>query len=294
MPKRLVNGINLHYWQVGEGPDLVMIHGLNGNLAVWHLGLMPSLRNEYRITTYDLRGHGRSDMPPTGYSTEHMAKDLVGLLDALGVERAHLMGHSLGADISLHTALLHPDRVHKLVLLEPGIPALIHLRAKEDWEGWAYWAQMIKEFTGIDVPREKWTDLHYMIRLSVTVPIIYGPAKGQPRKADGVLRLLETTTMVQDYQDIGDLTLENLATIPHEKLLLYDSGSPYRGTYEVLRDLLTNCRSILLPPSKHRHFGLLEQANLLLGYLRDFLPTADSPRPSADAPAPLPSIQADH
>ena len=107
MPKRSVNGINLHYWQVGEGPDLVMIHGLNGNLAVWHLELMPKLRHEYRITTYDLRGHGRSDMPPTGYSTEDMAKDLLGLLDALGIERAHLMGHSLGADISL----FHPGEI---------------------------------------------------------------------------------------------------------------------------------------------------------------------------------------
>jgi pimeloyl-ACP methyl ester carboxylesterase len=43
MPKRLVNGINVHHWQSGEGPDLVMIHGLNGNLAVWHLELMPKL-----------------------------------------------------------------------------------------------------------------------------------------------------------------------------------------------------------------------------------------------------------
>src|SRR5512134_2410780 len=155
MPKVSVNGISLHYWQLGEGPDLVMVHGLNSNLAVWHLELVPRLRNEYRITTYDLRGHGRSDMPPTGYSTEDMAKDLRGLLDGLGIERAHLMGHSLGADISLHMALLYPERVHKLVLIEPGIPALLHQRKHEDWEGWAYWAQMIKEFTGIDVPREK-------------------------------------------------------------------------------------------------------------------------------------------
>jgi len=296
MPKRSVNGINLHYWQVGDGPDLVMIHGLNGNLAVWHLELMPRLRSEYRITTYDLRGHGRSDMPPAGYSTAHMAQDLLGLLDALGIERAHLMGHSLGADISLHTALLQPERVQNLILLEPGIPALIHLRKKEDWEGWAYWAQMIKEFTGIDVPREKWMDLNYMIRLSVTVPIIYGPAKGLPRKADGVLRLLETTTMVQDYEDVGDLTLDNLATIPHKKLLLYDSGSPYRGTYEVLRDLLINCRPVLLPPSKHRHFGVLEQADLLLRHVREFLVASDSTAASAEGapPAPLPTASAEH
>lgn len=291
MPRVSVNGVSLHYWQMGEGPDMVMLHGLNGNLAVWHLEMVPRLRGEYRITTYDLRGHGRSEMPPSGYSTEDMAKDLNGLLEALGIERAHLLGHSLGADIALHVALRYPEKVRKMVLIEPGIPALLHLRKHEDWEGWAYWAQMIKEFTGIDVPREKWTDLDYMIRLSVTVPILYGPAKGLPRKADGVLRLLETTTIVKDYEAVGDLTLPNLATIPHPKLLLYDSGSPYRGTYEVLRDVLINCTPVLLPPTKHRHFGLLEQAELVLGYVRRFLQAGETTglpvegtRPGASSP----------
>ena len=148
MPKVSVNGFGLHYWQLGQGPDLVMLHGLNGNLAVWHLELAPRLRSEYRITTYDLRGHGRSEMPPAGYTTEDMAKDLRGLLDALQIPTAHLVGHSMGADIALHFALLYPDRVRRMVLIEPGIPALLRLRKREDWEGWAYWAKLIKDYTG--------------------------------------------------------------------------------------------------------------------------------------------------
>jgi len=286
MPKVSVNDISFHYWQLGEGPDMVMLHGLNGNLAVWHLELVPRLRNEYRVTTYDLRGHGRSEMSPTGYTTEDMAKDLQGLMDALRIERAYLIGHSMGADISLHFALLYPERVEKMVLIEPRIPALVHLRKREDWEGWAYWAQLIKEFTGIQVPRDKWTDLDYMIRLSVTAPILYGPARGLPRKGDGVLRLLDTTTIVKDYEVVGDLTLENLGKIPHRKLLLYDSGSPYRSTYEVLRDLLINCTPVLLPPSKHRHFSLLEQAELLLGCIRRFLQAGEAAAFEAEGTRP--------
>jgi len=268
MPKVLVNGINLHYWRVGEGPDIVMIHGLNGNLAVWHLKMVPELRKEYRVTTYDLRGHGRSDMPPTGYTTEDMAEDLRGIMAALGIERAHLVGHSLGADICLHCALLYPDRVEKMVLIEPAIPALVNLRKREDWEGWAYWAQMIEGFTGIQVPREKWNDIGYMIRLSVEVPIIYGPARGLPRKKEPVLRLLDTTTVVKDYEVVGDLTLENLAKIPHPKVLIYDGSSPYLGTYQVLRDLLINCTLVLFPPSKYQHFSPLEQPELVLEQIR--------------------------
>jgi len=241
MPKVAVKGINLHYWRVGEGPDIVMLHGLIGNLAVWHLKLVPELRREYCITTYDLRGHGRSDMPPTGYTTRDMAEDLLGLLDALEIERAHLVGHSVGADICLHFALLHPHRVEQIVLVEAGIPALSKLRKHDGWEAWAYWAKTLEEFTGVEVPRDRWTDIDYMVRRSVEVPIIFGFARGLPRKKEPVLRLLDTTTVVQDYEVVGELTLENLATLPHPKLLIYDSHSPYLGTYHVLRNLLLNC-----------------------------------------------------
>ena len=78
MPKFIVNGIQLHYLQVGKGPDVVLLHGLGGNLAVWFLHLVDQLRDAFRITAYDLRGHGKSDMPPEGYTTAHMAEDLAG------------------------------------------------------------------------------------------------------------------------------------------------------------------------------------------------------------------------
>lgn len=271
MSKIFANGLNFHYWRVGEGPDVVMLHGLTGNLAVWHLKMVPMLRKEFRLTTYDLRGHGRSDMPTIGYTTADMAADLEGLLDALDMERVHLVGHSLGADISLHFSLLHPHRVGKIIAIEAALPVLVYLRKREDWEGWAYWAKMLEEFAGIKVPREKWTDVDYMLRQSLEVPIVYGPARGLPRKKEPVLRLLDTTTLVKDYEVVGDLTLENLATIPHPKLLIYDSGSSYLGTYHILRDLLTDCTPILLPPSEHRHFSPLEEPELLVEHIKAFL-----------------------
>lgn len=275
MSRIAVNGIGFHYWQVGEGPDLVMLHGLAGNLAVWHLKMVPQLRNHYRLTTYDLRGHGRSDMPPTGYTTRDMAEDLRGLMDSLDIDRAYLIGHSLGADIALHCALMYPNRVRRLVLVEAGIPALLSLRKGPDWEGWRYWAETIEKFTGVKVPREKWTDIGYMVRMSAEAPIVFGPARGLPRKKEPVLRLLETTTLVGDYEVIGELTLENIATIPHPKLLIYDQGSPYIGSYEVLKDLLINCESILLPPGEYGHFSPLEQPDLLIEHVKAFLPVDD-------------------
>jgi len=76
MPKIKANGINLHYITVGAGPDVVMLHGFLGNLAVWHLYMVPLLRREFRVTTYDLRGHGYSEVTPSGYSAGDMAEDL--------------------------------------------------------------------------------------------------------------------------------------------------------------------------------------------------------------------------
>ena len=95
MPMIEANGVNFHYLQAGSGPPLVMLHGLSGNLAVWHLGMVPLLQDSFRITTYDLRGHGKSSVPPSGYSTRDMAQDLVALMDALEIETADLLGHTI-------------------------------------------------------------------------------------------------------------------------------------------------------------------------------------------------------
>lgn len=269
MPKVAVNGITFHYWQVGEGPDLIMLHGLSGNLAVWHLEVVPAFRSEYRILTYDLRGHGRSDMPSTGYTTRDMAEDLRGLMDSLGIERAHLLGHSLGADIALHFSLLHPERVDRIVAIEAGLAAMAPERKREDWPGWAYWASMLEKYGGVQVPREKWTDIGYMLRESLKVPIVFGLARGLPRKDDRILRMVEDTTLVKDYEDTAGMTIEALGGVTHPVLLVYGSHSHYLGTCDVLRKVLPNCTPVLLEGG--HHFGPLEQPRELIEHMRPFL-----------------------
>lgn len=248
---------------------MVMLHGLTGNLAIWHFTTVPVLRHEYRITTYALRGHGRSDMPPTGYTTRDMAEDLRGLMDALGVEGAHLVGHSLGADIALHCALLCPERVDRIVTIEAGIAALVHLRKPEDWPGWAEWAKALEKYGGIKAPQEKWRDIDYMLRQSLKVPIVFGPARGLPRKGEKLLKLLDTTTLVQEYEDTAGMTLEALAQVRHPVLLVYGGRSTYLGTYETLREVLPNCTPVLLEHCEH--FGPLEQPEKLIKHMRSFL-----------------------
>lgn len=284
-----VNGLNFHYWTVGQGPHLILLHGLGGNLAVWHLRSVPLLRDHFTVTTYDLRGHGRSDMSPSGYTTHDMAEDLRGLMDVLGIGQAHLVGHSLGADISLQFALHYPARAGKLILVEPSLPALVDERKRADWPGWRYWADVIERYTGQTLPDDKIADYRYLLQMSLAVPILYGPVKGGTRKHGRFMEALDTTTLVDDYETVGDLTLENIATIPHPKLLIYDEGSPYLNTYRALCRVAQSYRSILLPPSGLRHFFPLEEPHTLVRHILSFVETGE-PAP-AETPIEMDGIQ---
>lgn len=288
-----VNGLNFHYWTVGQGPHLILLHGLGGNLAVWHLRSVPLLRDHFTVTTYDLRGHGRSDMSPSGYTTHDMAEDLRGLMDVLGIGQAHLVGHSLGADISLQFALHYPARAGKLILVEPSLPALVDERKRADWPGWRYWADVIERYTGQTLPNDKIADYRYLLQMSLAVPILYGPVKGGTRKHGRFMEALDKTTLVDDYETVGDLTLENIATIPHPKLLIYDEGSPYLNTYRALCRVAQSYRSILLPPSGLRHFFPLEEPHTLVRHILSFVETGE-PAPAetlAGTPFEMDGIQ---
>ena len=217
-----------------------------------------------------MRGHGHSDFPPSGYSTGDMAEDLEQLLDALEIDRCKLVGHSYGADTALYFALSRPERVERVVAVEAGIAALIGLRTREDWEGWDYWVRLLNLW-GQTVPDDKRTDIDYMLRLSLNVPKVFGPAMGQTRKAVPLLRLLETT-IVKDYEVTGALTLESFARIKTPINLIYGGESAFLGTMNYLMAHLPNATSELLPPTElGGHFGVLEQPELLIESLSRYL-----------------------
>jgi 3-oxoadipate enol-lactonase len=119
-----VNGIDLAYTVEGQGPALVLVHGLACGRRMW-LHQVRHLRSDYAVIAYDQRGHGQSGAPETaqGYSAAHLTRDLVGLLDHLGIARCHLVGFSLGGGPALVFASSMPDRVASLVLADVGAGA---------------------------------------------------------------------------------------------------------------------------------------------------------------------------
>ncbi len=119
-----VNGTTLHYgtWGTFSGPDraIIMIHGLTANHLAWStLGPALAARGWYAIGV-DLRGRGLSGKPAHGYGIPFHTNDLLSLCDALGLPSAHVIGHSLGAQIALYTAAVFPARTGKVVLADAG------------------------------------------------------------------------------------------------------------------------------------------------------------------------------
>jgi pimeloyl-ACP methyl ester carboxylesterase len=115
-----VADVNLYYELYGRGDPLVLVAGTGISLAPWRVSQVPEFARHYQVLIYDHRGLGRSDKPDMHYTTRLFAKDCVGLMDALGIKRAHMMGHSMGARVCQWIALDYPERVRSLVLSGPG------------------------------------------------------------------------------------------------------------------------------------------------------------------------------
>jgi 3-oxoadipate enol-lactonase len=148
VPRVTVNGIGLFYQDFGapESEPVVLIMGWGGDHTAWAFQ-MPALAPSYRVIAPDNRGAGQTEQPDAPYSIAGMADDVAGLLDALGIARAHVCGASMGGMIAQELALRHPARMRTLqlhcTLARPDaygshlVEALLRVRAREDREEWA-------------------------------------------------------------------------------------------------------------------------------------------------------------
>jgi aminoacrylate hydrolase len=115
MPLVSIGTAELHTEISGDGPPLLLVAGLGGKGSFWSAQI-PHLQRHFRVITHDHRGTGGSSRSAIVYSAGQMADDLIRLMDALRIERAHLCGHSTGGAVGQHVALRYPDRLGRLVL----------------------------------------------------------------------------------------------------------------------------------------------------------------------------------
>jgi len=104
-----VDGLSIHVAEAGVGRTVVLLHGWLQNWYCWHK-VIPLLADRYRLIMPDLRGHGWSEAPPTGYDKEQLAADLLGLMDVLDLDDALLVGHDWGGWVGFLASLREPHR----------------------------------------------------------------------------------------------------------------------------------------------------------------------------------------
>ena len=116
MPKIKVNDIQVYCEVHGEGFPLLMIMGLGANVDWWDPRMVQELSNKFKLVMFDNRGAGRTDVSDRRYTVKLFADDTAGLMDALGISRAHIIGVSMGGMIAQELVLNYQEKVEKLVL----------------------------------------------------------------------------------------------------------------------------------------------------------------------------------
>jgi pimeloyl-ACP methyl ester carboxylesterase len=254
MPKIRANGLNFHYQQAGEGPDVVLLHGVTGDLSIWFLcQAMGVLARSFRVTAFDLRGHGYSEVPASGYTSADQAGDAIAIMDALEIDRAMLVGHSFGGVIAMHTAVLHPDRIDAVVLSDPCFAALRHL---EDLGRWGHWQNFREEAAraGVTLSEEYWYDLgkffDQVLHLDDERMLKFRQAVGLP----GFNRLLRLagTTCGDDAKAEAGLTEDLIRGVTQPVMAIFGEHSPFLATADYLAEHLPHCENVRVAGAKHR------------------------------------------
>jgi pimeloyl-ACP methyl ester carboxylesterase len=260
MPFVTVNGVKHHYLQKGEGNDVVLIHGLGGNMSFWYANkTLVALKQHFRVTVYDIRGHGYSQFMKTGYTSLDLARDLSGLMDAVGLDRAFLVGHSLGGLVALHTARLFPEKVSGLILAEGNIPALRHLIDLEKWPYRKQREEMLRRINPKLPEILNGFNMYYLeyrlkeLRRGGAIDDLsdFGMRKGMAIKADSILKILDQTTARTDIKQIAGLNKDGIRKIDQPCLALYGQYSPLVPICDYLAENMPDCRKIVVPEACH-------------------------------------------
>lgn len=270
-------GLRFNVVRMGRGdPVVVFVHGLPlDNHSSFFMTLAPDVSKHARVVLYDLRGHGRSEQPSSGYSGADMAADLAAIVDALGEPRVIVVGHSFGGYVALRYAADHPERVQGLVLLDAqsGVAEIgARIGASVALEGEER-DRKIKELFG------NWLAKHaargHVDLDAVDLDDLDDDGRATAKFADRLTRrrrspMVETATKLRDETSfVRDLTATppiddaTLAGIRCPVLALYGEVSDLRPEGERLARVMPQCRLVIVPGCAH---GILFHAT---AFVRD-------------------------
>ena len=252
-----LNGVRHHYTSTGEGPPIVLLHGLGGNLHTWH-GVTEVLSLHHHVVALDLRGHGRSDTGKGTFSIKTWAQDVEALISALELPAVTLVGHSLGSLVAQQLATTKSDAVDNLVLLggisyfEPPAKENYHQRAEA------------VEADGMDALVDAWVPGTLAPRTHAKLPQLTGMVRAMflgndPKQYAKACRALAKAPAI-DRERIGQPTLLLVGD--------HDRSTPIAMTEELHAEIPVS-RVRVIPSASH--WAALEQPDAIASAILEFL-----------------------
>ncbi len=268
MPTAQVNGVKLNYTQLshkgsGAAEDLVMLHGLAANMAFWLMEYGQHFAERFRVTLFDLRGHGRSETTESGYTPDNMAADFRGLLDVLEIRKAHAVAHSFGGIAALKTACADPARFSSLVIADTHINLGRKQAKVSTWETGEK-VQKILDNCGIwlDV-KDPYFGYHLITEIARfrrdgreipedLFPWVKHILDGNnTRTAEKWLSLMEDTQAEKELTSDDELSEDVLKNISCPFLALYGEKSQAVASGRILASVLPRAEFVSVPDSGH-------------------------------------------
>jgi len=238
MAEVVANGVRLHVQRLGSAQlpaTAVFLHGLViDNLSSWYFTVANPAAQRAEVILYDLRGHGKSERPPSGYSLADMVGDLDALLDALDVRRpVVLIGNSFGGLLALVYALAHPERVAGLVLVD----------AQLDDEAFA--GEMARTLSVTGRERDE------LIEKAVERLMFRTSARKRNRLGDTADALVHQTSLIDDMRHTSPISSDALREIEAPVLAIYGENSELRERGVSYLAKLPRLELVLVPGGTH-------------------------------------------
>ncbi len=250
MPFADIGSLTLYYEVFGEGREesLVLINGLGSDHREW-LYQVPVFKKHFQVVTFDNRGTGVSGTPPGPYTTDQMAGDVDGLMESLGIERAHILGVSMGGLIAQKVAVLYPERVNHLVLacaavggeesIKPSAEAMEAFVSfnQEDPEG-SLKKMLPYLYTGEFIQRED-PEIDRFIRFALN----------KPQNQEGYMSQLAAISSHSSFRELLRIKAETLVITGGEDRLIPPQNS------HILAEGIPRAHLTILPGAPHRLFA---------------------------------------
>lgn len=254
------NGIKTNYELSGKGgaPHVMLSHSLGSSLVMWDPQL-EVLESHYQVLRYDTRGHGGSDAPSGAYTLEMLGEDALGLLDALGIDKVHFVGLSMGGMIGQYLALTHANRLENLVLCDTA--AILPEEAQPIWQERIQLAREKGLDALVDETLERWFTPSFLAQNRPEVEPIRQQFLATPM--NGYIGCSEAIRGLNYLERLSEIKIPTLIMVGEE-----DPGTPVAAG-EAMQQRIAGSALVVLPSAAH--LSNVEQAEAYNTALMNFL-----------------------